>query len=397
MAKPEHFVGIDVSKADLDVAVRPGGESWTVKDDDAGIGELVRRLKELQPKLIVMEATGGFEVAVVIALAAEELAVVVVDARQVRDFAKATGALAKTDNLDRHVIAHFAEAVQPSVRPLKDSQARELSALIARRRQLVDMLTSERNRLPSAGARVRKGIEAHIAWLEKRLKAINDDLQKSIKTSPLWREYNEILQSAPGVGPVLSLSLLADLPELGRLNRREIAALVGVAPLNRDSGTFRGTRRIWGGRGDIRPALVDEHLGGNSLQPRDPRLLPTSDQRRESSQSSHDRMYAQAVDHTQCHDQEWLSVAGQLSSRRLTTKHSCSGVGHGSQSFPLRPPRGSTGVDRERTARCKRSASSLRRRPDRDCSRCLAFPEMLPGRRCREAADRPIQAGRSRR
>ena len=267
MRKREHFVGIDVSKAELAVAVRPSGESWTVNNDEAGIRELVSGLKELQPKLIVLEATGGFERAVSIALAAEELPVVVVNARQVRDFAKATGTLAKTDELDRHVIAHFAEAVQPPVRPLKDPQARELSALVARRRQLVEMLTSEKNRLASADARVRKGIKAHIAWLEKRLKDTNEDLCRSINASPVWREQDEILQSVSGVGPVLSVSLLADVPELGRLNRREIAALLGVAPLNRDSGSFRGTRRIWGGRGDVRATLYMGTLTATRCNP----------------------------------------------------------------------------------------------------------------------------------
>jgi transposase len=249
------FVGIDLSKACLDVAVRPQNKRWSVANDEPGIDSLVASMKAMHPTLIVLEATGGLEMPLVAALAAAELPVVVVNPRQVRDFAKATGTLAKTDTLDAGMLAWFGEAVRPEVRPLKDSQAQELAALITRRRQLVVMLTAEKNRLNTAPRRVRKDITAHIKWLEKRLKDVNSDLGKSLRQTPAWREKDDLLQSAPGVGFVVSVTLLAVLSELGRLNRRQIAALVGLAPFNRDSGQFRGTRSIWGGRAEIRAAL----------------------------------------------------------------------------------------------------------------------------------------------
>lgn len=252
------FVGIDVSKACLDVAVRPQNKRWSVANDEPGIDSLVASMKAMRPTLIVLEATGGLEMPLVAALAAAALPVVVVNPRQVRDFAKATGTLAKTDTLDADMIAWFGEAVRPEVRPLKDAQAQELAALITRRRQLVVMLTAEKNRLNTTPGRVRKDINAHIRWLEKRLKDVNSDLGKSLRQTPAWREKDDLLQSAPGVGPVLSVTLLADLPELGRLNRRQIAALVGLAPFNRDSGQFRGKRSIWGGRAEVRAVL---HMG----------------------------------------------------------------------------------------------------------------------------------------
>lgn len=249
------FVGIDVSKACLDVAARPQNKRWGVANNEPGIESLVASVKETRPTLIVLEATGGLEMPLVATLAAAELPVVVVNPRQVRDFAKATGTLAKTDTIDADMLAWFGEAVRPEVRPLKDSQAQELAALITRRRQLVDMLTAEKNRLNTAPRRVRKDINAHIRWLEKRIKDVNDDLGKSVRQTPAWREKDNLLQSAPGVGPVLSVTLLAALPELGLLNRRQIAALVGLAPFNRDSGQSRGKRSIWGGRAEIRAVL----------------------------------------------------------------------------------------------------------------------------------------------
>jgi transposase len=249
------FVGIDVSKERLDVARRPSGDGWAVANDDPGIAALVARLRELPPALIVLEATGGMELAVTGALAAADLPVVVVNPRQVRDFAKATGRLAKTDVLDAAVLAQFAEAVRPARRPLRDADTQALSALLARRRQLVEMRTAEQNRLASASRRIRAEIQAHITWLTRRLARVDADLNQAIRSSPGWRAKDDVLRSTPGVGPVLATTLLADLPELGTLTRQRIAALAGVAPLNRDSGTLRGRRTVWGGRAHVRAVL----------------------------------------------------------------------------------------------------------------------------------------------
>ncbi len=255
MNESECFIGIDVAKASLDIAVQPEGKGWSCPNDEAEFKDLVKQLRPRKPTLIVLEATGGLEITVVAALASAGLPVVVVNPRQVRDFAKATGQLAKTDRIDAQVLARFAEAVRPTIRPLKDAKTRELDALLTRRRQLTDMLTAEKNRLSSAPKPVRRDIKNHITWLEKRLRDVNNGLNSAIKDSPIWREHDEILQSTPGVGPVLSVTLLAELPELGTLNRRQIAALAGVAPFNRDSGRFRGKRSIWGGRAEIRSVL----------------------------------------------------------------------------------------------------------------------------------------------
>jgi transposase len=255
MSKVERAIGIDVSKGLLDVAVLPEGESWSATNDEEGITQVVKRLKSLRPRLVVLEATGGMETALVGAAATARLPVVVVNPRQVRDFAKSVGALAKTDAIDARVLARFAEAVRPEVRPLKDKEASQLSALIARRRQLVEMLTAEKNRLATAPEAIHPSIEEHIAWLEQRLDDINGKLKKAIKKSPVWRAKDQLLRTAPGVGFVFSATLVAGLPELGALNRKRIAALVGVAPFNRDSGKYRGRRCIWGGRGSIRAVL----------------------------------------------------------------------------------------------------------------------------------------------
>jgi transposase len=249
------FVGIDVSKARLDVAVRPSGASESFLNDAAGIKELVKRLEEIQATLIVLEATGGVERGVTRALASAELPVVVVNPRQVRDFAKATGQLAKTDHIDAVVLARFAEAVRPAVRPLPDEITLELRALIARRRQITEMIVAENNRLGGVSKAVKKRIDAHIRWLEAELGRADKDLDQSIRHSPIWQENQDLLRTVPGIGPVVSRSLIAELPELGKLNRKQIAALVGVAPLNRDSGTLRGRRSIWGGRAAVRAVL----------------------------------------------------------------------------------------------------------------------------------------------
>lgn len=249
------WVGIDVSSESLEVAVRPTGDFWSTPNTKAGIDVAVAKLQSLTPGLIVVEATGGLEAPVVIALASVRLPIVVVNPRQVRDFAKATGVLAKTDKLDAHVIAHFAEAVRPDVRPIKEEKLQELTDLIARRRQIVDMLTAEKNRLGRASKHLANDIKNHIVWLEKRLDKIDTDLHKRIKENPLWREKNEICRSVPGVGPILTMSLLANLPELGQASPRQIAGLVGVAPFNHDSGKYRGRRIVWGGRANVRSVL----------------------------------------------------------------------------------------------------------------------------------------------
>ena len=249
------FVGIDVSKAQVDVAVRPTGKRWTLPYDQTGIEGLIPQIVYLEPALVLLEATGGLELPLVAALAAAALPVVVVNPRQVRDFAKATGTLAKTDTLDAGVLAHFADAVRPEVRPLKDAETQVLNSLTARRRQVMTMLVSEKNRLGTALGAVSPRIEAHIASLEQELSDLDKGLRQTLRRSPVWREKDDLLRTVPGVGEQLSLTLLANLPELGTLNRRQIAALVGVAPYNRDSGTLRGKRAVWGGRSRVRAVL----------------------------------------------------------------------------------------------------------------------------------------------
>lgn len=263
----ECFIGIDVSKATLDVASLPDAETWTVTNDDAGLSELLPRVVALAPSLIVLEATGGFESAAVAALAKLGLPVVVVNPRQVRDFAKSMGRLAKTDAIDALTLALFGERVRPALRPLPDEAAQLLDALLTRRRQLIEMLTAEQNRLGFARGPVRRDITQHIRWLEKRLAEVDRDLTQAIATSPLYRAQDDLLQSVPGVGRVTALTLLGKLPELGRLSRREIAALVGVAPLNRDSGKMRGKRFVWGGRAPVRAVLYMAALVGVKHNP----------------------------------------------------------------------------------------------------------------------------------
>ena len=255
MEQEETYVGIDVAKAQVDVAIRPADDRWRVSHDEAGIRQLVSRLKTLEPVMVLLEASGGLELPLVAALAAEAVPVVVVNPRQVRDFAKATGKLAKTDSLDAAVLAHFAEVVRPPVRPLRDAETQALNSLAARRHQVMTMLVSEKNRLSSATVAVRPRIEAHIAWLEGELDDLDEGLRQTLRQSPVWREKDDLLRSVPGVGERLSMTLLAYLPELGTLDRRQVAALVGVAPFNRDSGTLRGKRTVWGGRARVRATL----------------------------------------------------------------------------------------------------------------------------------------------
>jgi transposase len=261
------FVGIDVAKADFIVACRPTDVVWTATNDVPGIAATLDRVRAMAPALIVLEATGGYETPLVAALASAGLPIVVANPRQVRDFAKATGQLAKTDRLDAHILALFAERVQPTPRPLPDTDLQHLDALITRRRQLLDMLTAERNRLEHATTKIRRNITQHIRWLERRVADVDRDLDDTIQSSPVWRAKENLLRTVPGIGPVVSRTLLADLPELGRLNRKQIAALVGLAPLARDSGTLKGKRLVWGGRAPVRAVLYMGALVGTQRNP----------------------------------------------------------------------------------------------------------------------------------
>jgi len=255
MQSSDAFIGIDVSKATLDVCVIPGNRHWRVANDDSGIRDLVKQCKKDRPARIIMESSGGFQIPLSAALANADLPVVVMNPRQVRDFAKSKGYLAKTDKLDARVLAEYGKSNRPEIRPLKDEQTRELDALVTRRKQLKEMLTAEKNRFEASSKKVRKNLKAHIAWLEKSLKQVDKDLGSFIKGSPVWREKDAIIQSVPGAGPVLSASLLSKVPQLGALNRRQIAALIGVAPFNCDSGAFKGQRHIWGGIAEVRSVL----------------------------------------------------------------------------------------------------------------------------------------------
>jgi transposase len=255
MNETVRYVGIDIAKGYLDVAVVPDGEGWRVAHDTAGLTVVVERVQGLAPGLVVLEATGGWEVLLAGMLATAGVPVAIVNPRQVRDFARALGKLAKTDALDARVLALFAERVQPAPRTLPDEAAQALGALVTRRRQLLQMLTAEKNRLGIAPKALHKSLQRHIDWLKQELAEVDRELADAVRRSPLWRAQENLLKSVPGVGRVLSVTLLADLPELGRLSHKEIAALVGVAPLNRDSGTLRGRRTIWGGRAPVRAVL----------------------------------------------------------------------------------------------------------------------------------------------
>ncbi len=254
------WIGIDVSKATLDVAVQPSGAQWSVANRAAPIEALVEQLTAVGPERIVVEASGSYEAPLVAALASAQLPVVVVNPRQVRDFARATGQLAKTDRIDAQVLARFGEAIRPELRPLPDATTRAVRALVSRRRQLQDMLTAEQHRLVTAAVQdapepLRDQLAEHIQWLRQQLAEVDDDLQRLMQASPVWRAREDLLRTIPGIGPVTSATLLSHLPELGQLDRKAIAKLVGVAPLNHDSGTLHGRRRIWGGRAAVRAVL----------------------------------------------------------------------------------------------------------------------------------------------
>jgi transposase len=255
MSEPEVFVGIDVAKAKLDVGLVPGSETWRVDHDAAGIATVVERLAAARPTLVILEATGGLELAVVAALVAAEVPVQVVNPRQARDFAKATGQLAKTDRLDALLLARFGAAIRPEPRPIPDAALQEVRALVARRRQLQAMVIAEKNRRASAPQRLHAQIDEHLAWLRRAVAQLDRDLEKTIRGTSAWHTAVSRWKTVPGIGRVVSATLLADLPELGTLTRQQIAALVGVAPLNHASGAHRGIRSCWGGRAHVRTAL----------------------------------------------------------------------------------------------------------------------------------------------
>ena len=261
------FVGIDVSKAHFDVAVHEQALEWQADNTAAGIGELLHRLQDVAPTLIVLEATGGFEVPLVAELAAVQLPVVVINPRRVRDFARSTGQLAKTDKLDAKLLAHFAAALRPTPRRLPTDQEEHLTALLTRRKQLIEMLTVEKNRLSTVRPVMRSELEAHVAWLTERLASLDQDIDHFVQGSPLWQAKDTLLKSVPGIGRITASTLLAMLPELGTLNRQQIAALVGVAPLNKESGRKRGKRRIYGGRAPVRNVLYMAALSAKAHNP----------------------------------------------------------------------------------------------------------------------------------
>ena len=264
----EHFIGIDVAKDRLDVHIRPNGESFTLARDGEALAALVERLRALAPALVAMEATGGYETVVASAVGAAQLPLAVVNPRQIRDFARATGKLAKTDRIDAAAIAHFAEAVRPPARPIADAQAQALGELVARRRQVIEMIVAEGHRRRMATQRrVIRAIERHLALLQAELSELEGDIDGAIRKTPAWQEDADLLASVPGVGKATLRTLIAELPELGHLNRRKIAALVGFAPINRDSGTLRGRRTIAGGRPAVRTALYMAALVASRANP----------------------------------------------------------------------------------------------------------------------------------
>lgn len=266
--KSQPSIGIDVSKEQLEVASYESNYQFQCANKPAAFPTLVKELLKLRPARIVLEATGGWETKVTTALDAAGLPVVVINPRQVRDFAKSVGQLAKTDRLDARILARFGEAIKPPLRSIKSQSEQELDALSGRRRQLIDMLTAEKNRYGSApNATVRDEIKEHIDWLQERIDKVDEQLQSLLKCSPVWRTKDAILKSVPGIGPVVSVSMLAELPELGTLNRHQISKLVGVAPLNRDSGPQRGSRHIYGGRARVRSMLYMATLSATRFNP----------------------------------------------------------------------------------------------------------------------------------
>ena len=276
MKREPTYVGIDVAKDRVDIAVRPTGQSWSASYEEEEVEILVARLQVLEPAGVILEATGGLELTLVAALAAASLPVAVINPRQVRDFAKSPGQLAKNDRLDAQVLAHFGEAIHPPMRALRDADTQVFGAMLARRRQVVAMLVAENNRLGRALREVHPRIEAHIAWLEQEQSELDGALRQTILSSPVWREKDELLRSVPGVGNQVSMTLLADLPELGSLGRKQIAALVGVAPFSRDSGRQRGRRTTLGWTGPSAGCAVHGSLGGGTPKPSHSTVLPAA-------------------------------------------------------------------------------------------------------------------------
>jgi transposase len=264
----EVFVGIDVSKAQLDIAVHAQTTHWQTPNTDTGIAELVKRLQAMKPTLIVLEATGGFELRLVAELAASQLPVVVTNPRRVRNFARSIGKLAKTDKLDAQMLAHFAAVLRPEVRALPSDQEDQLTALLTRRRQMLEMLTSEKNRLHTIHPTMHAHVEEHITWLTQQLDVLDAEIDQFLQGSAVWQEKATLLKSVPGIGRITASTMLAMLPELGTLNRQEIAALVGVAPVNKDSGRKQGKRRIFGGRATVRSVLYMAALSATKHNPK---------------------------------------------------------------------------------------------------------------------------------
>jgi transposase len=306
------FVGIDVAKATLEVVVRPSGEGWQLANEEAALLPLVTRLHALGPTLVVLEATGGFEHAVVAALAAATLPVVVANPRQVRDFARATGQLAKTHTIDAQTLALFAERVRPAPRPLPDEAAQALDAVLTRRRQLLEMLTAERNRFGLARAPVARRIRTHVRWLQRVLAEVDRDLGRLIEQSPVWRAQDDLLQSVPGVGPIVSRTLLGELPELGRLTHKQIAA---------HSGTARGRRLVWGGRPPVRAVLHMGALVATRLEPGNPRLLSPAPVSGQAEESGPRRLHAETAHDPECDGayRHGLALFGARLTRQLPT------------------------------------------------------------------------------
>jgi transposase len=263
----EVFIGIDISKAQMDVAIWGQEETWEFCNDIAGRQELVEKAQELKPSLIVIEASGGIEQRIVAELYLERLPIAIVNPTRVRNFARSTGQLAKTDKLDARLIAQFGQAVRPQVRPLRTAEQEHLNALVTRRRQVVQILTAEKNRRSTTYSTLSKRLQRHIDWLASELKALDLEIEQYIQESPSWRKNAALLRSVPGIGPVTASTLLAELPELGTRNRQQIAALVGVAPLNKDSGKMRGKRRVFGGRAPVRRALYMATLVATQFNP----------------------------------------------------------------------------------------------------------------------------------
>ena len=251
----KQWVGIDVCQKSLDVYIRPSSKLFQVTNNEVGISELVQTLKNIQPELIVLEATGGMEIDAAVKLTQAELAVAVINPRQARDFAKATGQLAKTDAIDARLLAHFADAIRPEVRQISDESSRQLEDLVARRRQISNMITAEKNRRRGKTSSVKASIDEHIEWLEEQLKEIESQIHSAIAFNENWKQKMNLLTTVPGIGEVVAVTLISSLPELGKISHKSISYLVGLAPLNRDSGKFRGKRRIWGGRAKIRCVL----------------------------------------------------------------------------------------------------------------------------------------------